>query len=138
MPRPIALGIGALLKGDIDAVVTNLKDLIAHPAIKVPSALMDTFVSIILNPSEVNVKNTVNTLTLNFFDLLKERLPGTKMPHFEQCRPVFPLIFQVIWELRTGKFDLALDLLMKLNRMLYNAVDKKVSFEHNFLVDDIN
>lgn len=102
MPRPIALGLSALLKGDIDGVVTHLKDLTAHPAIKIPPTLLDTFVSIILNPSEVNVKNTVNTLTLNFFDLLRDRLPGIKMPHFEQCRPIFPLFFQVIWKLRDG------------------------------------
>lgn len=138
MPRPIALGLIALLKGDTDAVVANLKDLTSHPAIRVPPALMDTFVSIILNPSEVNVKNTVNTLSLNLFDLLKARLPGERMPHLEQCRAIFPLMFQVLWELKSGHFDTSLDLLMKLNRMLYNAVDKKVSFEHNFLLREIN
>ena len=57
------------------------------------------------------------------------------MPHLELCRPIFPLIFQAIWELKAGAFDNFIDLLAKLNSMLYQAVDKKTSFELNFVAN---
>ncbi len=75
--------------------------------------------SILFNPSNVNVKNTVNALTLDLFDIVQKRLPGFIMPHFDLCRPIFPLVFHLVWELKNGHFDNFIDLLAKLNRMLY-------------------
>ena len=135
IPRPVAEGLVALLRRDFDKVIESVKELAQHPALKIPPSLVDTIVNILFNPTDVNVKNTVNSLALDMFDLVQSKMPGFKMPHFDLCRPIFPMIIHVMWELFSGQFDNFIDLLAKLNRTLYQAVEKKTSLELTFDFD---
>ena len=75
VPRSIAEGLVGVIRGNIESVIANLKNLATHPVIGIPDPLIDTFVNIIVNPSQLNVKKTVNELALSIFDILEQRVP---------------------------------------------------------------
>ena len=41
------------------------------------------------------------------------------------------MIFQMIWELKNSNIDTAIDILKKLNKSLFESVNKKVIFERS-------
>ena len=112
-----------------------MKELAQHPALDIPPSLVDTIVNILFNPTDVNVRNTVNSLALDVFDIVKSKMPGFNMPHIDLCRPIFPMILHLTWELCSGQFDNFIDLLSSMNRTIYKAVEKKTSQELAFDYD---
>ena len=81
IPRYIAEGLVGVIRGKITSVIDNLKSLASHPVIGIPEPLIETFVNLIVNPSHLNVKKTVNELALSIFDIMEKRLPKGKLPH---------------------------------------------------------
>ena len=131
IPRSIAEGLVGVIRGKIESVIDNLKSLASHPVIGIPQPLIDTFVNIIVNPSQLNVKKTVNELALSIFDILERRVPSSRLPQTQFAKPVLPMLIQIIWELKNGELDSAIALLKKLNKTLFDSAEKKVSFERS-------
>ena len=96
---------------------------------------MDALVNILFNPADINVKTTVKSLALDLYDLIRSKLRFISMPHLEQCRPIFPLITELVWDLFSGQLDSFLDLFAHINNLVYEAVDKKCSLELTFAKD---